>query len=242
VSQNIYDDPDFFAGYIAIRKRPNSYNEVIDKPTVYSLLPELTGKRVLDLGCGYGEFCRYAADHGAASVVGIELSRRMLDRAEANNPSPKIRYILADLETAAFPEPGYDLVISSLVFHYIEDFDGLIGRISRALVPEGLLLFSIEHPYTTGDGSSWERDGQGVKTGWTVRNYDREILVRIKWMNKQVEGHHRTLETIIMTLIRHGLTIDAFKEPQPPRVFIESDPSFSGEYHRPPFLVIAARK
>ena len=51
-SQNIYDNPEFFKGYIALRQNPHSANEMLEKPALFSLAPVLDGKRVLDLGCG----------------------------------------------------------------------------------------------------------------------------------------------------------------------------------------------
>ena len=57
MAQNIYDDPTFFASYIALRQNPNSANEMLEKPALFSLAPDLGGKRVLDLGCGCGENC-----------------------------------------------------------------------------------------------------------------------------------------------------------------------------------------
>lgn len=56
-SQNIYDNPEFFKGYIALRQNPHSANEMLEKPALFSLAPVLDGKRVLDLGCGCGENC-----------------------------------------------------------------------------------------------------------------------------------------------------------------------------------------
>lgn len=43
--------------------------------TLERMLPDFHGKRVLDLGCGFGWHCRYAAEHGAASVTGVDISK-----------------------------------------------------------------------------------------------------------------------------------------------------------------------
>ena len=79
--QNVYDDPDFFAKYSQFRRSVEGLDGAAEWPMLQSMLPGLAGQRVLDLGCGFGWFCRWAREHGAASVVGVDLSERMLARA-----------------------------------------------------------------------------------------------------------------------------------------------------------------
>ena len=52
------------------------------------LFPDVAGKRVLDLGCGYGWHCKYAAEQGARQVLGLDLSQKMLERASRENAGP----------------------------------------------------------------------------------------------------------------------------------------------------------
>ena len=66
--------------------------------TLQRLLPDFTGKRVLDLGCGYGWHCAYAAQKGAASVRGVDLSEKMLETAREKNSGPVIQYRRAAME------------------------------------------------------------------------------------------------------------------------------------------------
>ena len=56
--QNIYDNEIFFEGYKKLRENTASANVLFEIPALLSLLPDLEGKRVLDLGCGYGEHCK----------------------------------------------------------------------------------------------------------------------------------------------------------------------------------------
>ena len=84
VSQNIYDsDPAFYAKYAELRDhRPETQQAgVPDMATLHELLPSLQGKRVLDLGCGDGWFCRWASARGAAVCRGVDASAAQLDRA-----------------------------------------------------------------------------------------------------------------------------------------------------------------
>ncbi|STT04920.1 type 11 methyltransferase [Klebsiella michiganensis] len=85
MSQNIYDDPAFFAGYATLDRSVKGLEGAPEWPTLQQMLPPLSGLRVVDLGCGYGWFCRWARDQGAAQVDGLDLSSRMLERRPRND-------------------------------------------------------------------------------------------------------------------------------------------------------------
>lgn len=88
-------------------------------PALKAMLPELAGKRVLDLGCGYGWHCRYALEQGAREVVGVDISQRMLEQARCRTISERCRYLHMAMEDIDFPEACFDVVISSLALHYV---------------------------------------------------------------------------------------------------------------------------
>ena len=94
----------------------------------------MRGLRVVDLGCGFGWFCRWARAAGAAQVLGFDVSERMLARARATTEDSAITYTRADLEHLQLPEASFDLVYSSLAFHYIERLEALLAGVHRALV------------------------------------------------------------------------------------------------------------
>ena len=79
-SQNIFDNQEFFDGYKRIRSNKYSANNLEEKPALFSLSPDLSGKAVLDLGCGYGENCAEFKARGASAVLGIDISEKMLER------------------------------------------------------------------------------------------------------------------------------------------------------------------
>src|SRR5215469_1030360 len=78
MTQNIYDDDDFFRGYCRLPRSVDGLDAAPEWPALRALLPELQGLRVLDLGCGFGWFCHWAREQGAASVLGIDVSENML--------------------------------------------------------------------------------------------------------------------------------------------------------------------
>src|SRR5204862_4383186 len=97
--QNIYDDPDFFAGYSQLRRSREGLAGAPEWPTLRSMLPPLAGARVLDLGCGFGAFSRWAAEQGASKVLGIDLSVKMLARARELTLDVRITYQRAEMES-----------------------------------------------------------------------------------------------------------------------------------------------
>ena len=54
MAQNIYDNPEFFAGYSPLPRQIHGLDGAPEWPAVRAMLPYLTGKRVADLGCGFG--------------------------------------------------------------------------------------------------------------------------------------------------------------------------------------------
>ena len=95
------------------------------------MFPDFRGKHVLDLGCGFGWHCRYAQEHGAESVIGIDLSENMLNQAKAMTKSTIIQYIKQPIEEIDYAEKTFDVVISSLAFHYIETFSKVCEKVNK---------------------------------------------------------------------------------------------------------------
>ncbi len=146
MSQNIYDEPGFFEGYAQLPRSLHGLAGAPEWPALQAMLPTLAGKRVLDLGCGYGWFCRAARELGAADVVGIDLSAKMLARAAELTRDEAIRYRQGDLDGLALSDEPFDLIYSSLALHYLPEVTPLFAVIHRALVGGGRLGFSVEDP------------------------------------------------------------------------------------------------
>ena len=81
MKENRYDDPDFFEKYSRMSRSEKGLAGAGEWPVLQAMLPDFTLKQVLDLGCGYGWHCRYAMENGASSVLGIDLSEKMLNQA-----------------------------------------------------------------------------------------------------------------------------------------------------------------
>src|SRR5271154_3458794 len=133
MKQNKYDDPELYANYSRMRRSIRGLDEAQEWHAFRSLLPDLCDKRLLDLGCGFGWHCRYARQRQARSVMGVDLSEKMLARAAATTHDPGIKYRLSAIEDIDFVENEFDVVISSLALHYVERFDLVCQKIYRYL-------------------------------------------------------------------------------------------------------------
>jgi SAM-dependent methyltransferase len=130
MTQNIYDDEVFFQGYSRLARSVEGLDGAPEWPALRGLLPDLGGQRVLDLGCGFGRFCRWAREQGAAAVLGIDVSEKMLTRASEATRDPAIAYTRADMERLELPPDSFDLVYSSLALHYVEKLDRLMAIVT----------------------------------------------------------------------------------------------------------------
>lgn len=85
MKENKYDDPLFFEKYSQMDRSKKGLDGAGEWKTLENMLPDFQGKKVLDLGCGYGWHCEYAADHGAAEVTGVDISEKMLEEARKSH-------------------------------------------------------------------------------------------------------------------------------------------------------------
>jgi ubiquinone/menaquinone biosynthesis C-methylase UbiE len=242
MAQNIYDNDEFFAGYARLPRSVEGLEGAPEWPALRALLPDLHGAKVLDLGCGYGWFCRWAREAGAAKVLGIDVSEKMLARARADTEDAAIAYRRANMESLALPGDAFDLVYSSLALHYIEDVGRLMAEAYRSLVPGGSLVFSTEHPIFSAPAEhKWTFDAAGRKI-WPLNNYLEEGPRTTNWMIPGVIRHHRTIATTVNHVLRAGFAISHLEEWGPTEAQIAAQPSLADERHRPPFLIVAANK
>jgi len=242
MTQNIYDDAGFFAGYSKLPRSVEGLDGAAEWPVLKAMLPPMAGLRVVDLGCGFGWFCRFAREAGAARVLGLDVSEKMLARARETTADGAIAYERADLERLALPAASFDLAYSSLALHYIEGLGPLLACVHRALVPGGRLVFSVEHPlYTAPTRPGWIEDASGGKT-WPLDRYLEEGPRVTDWLAKGVVKRHRTVATYLNRLLASGFELVRVEEWGPSDAKIAQHPEWAAERHRPPFLLVAARR
>jgi len=242
--QNTYDDPEFFAGYSQLERFGPGWTKALEHPSFMALLPDVAGRRVLDLGCGAGQLAYHLAERGAAEVIAVDISERMLGLARAERSHPRLRYLRMAIEQAAFGPRRFDLVVSSLAIHYVADYHGLVQRIACWLGPGGILVYSTEHPVylTRACSEGWVRNAAGQPLHWPVDAYADEGLREEHWFKDGVQKYHRTLSTLLNGLIDAGLAIDRVVEPVPDEAQLERRPEWIHERRRPFCLLIRARR
>ena len=231
---NQYDNPAFFTEYAKMSRSQYGLEGAGEWHQLEPLFPELTDKRVLDLGCGYGWHCKFAADHGAANILGIDQSQRMIAEAKCRNAHEKIEYRVCGIHDYDYPADTYDLVVSNLVLHYIENLDVVYALVHKTLKPGGVFLFNIEHPtFTAGVKQQFAADGT-----WPVTDYYYPGERITNFLGYEVKKYHHTLTQILNDLIQTGFVIDAVEEAMPPETWREQMPE---EMRRPMMLLVKAR-
>ncbi|MFK3821473.1 class I SAM-dependent methyltransferase [Pseudomonas yamanorum] len=242
MTQNIYDTEVFFEGYSKMGRSVEGLAGAPEWPALQAMLPSMPGLKVVDLGCGYGWFSRWAQEQGAEQVLGLDVSQKMLARAKEMTSSSAITYGIADLEKLDLPDAAFDLAYSSLAFHYIVDLKGLFARIHQALVPGGRLVFSIEHPiFMAPRQPGWLIDEQGRKS-WPVDSYQLEGPRVTNWLADGVIKQHRTVGTLLTLLIQAGFTLTHVDEWGPSEADLKARPALAEELERPMMLLVAAHR
>lgn len=248
MKQNVYDNNNFFNQYEELRKenKNKNANDLIEIPNFRKLVPDVKNKSILDLGCGYGENDKYYKEQGAKYVLGTDISSKMLEFAEKNNKIDGIEFKKIAMEDISLINQKFDIIISSLAFHYIKDFDKLIEDCFNLLNDNGYLVFSQEHPITT-----CIKYTENVKKGHTIidnkyfglfSDYNRPGKRIKEWFGEEVIKYHRNFEEIINTLINKGFIIDKILEPIPSNEAIKNNPKYINQYDRPFFLFVRVKK
>ncbi len=243
--QNVYDNADFFSEYKSMRDGKINANELIEIPIMKQMLPELEGKTILDLGCGEGGMSQYFAEKGAKKVVGIDVSSNMIASANVQNKYPNVQYLQLAMEELPAITDKFDIVFSSLAFHYIKDFDLLIKNISNLLNPNGILIFSQEHPLTTAtirvDGMAKYTEIDG-KRYYFLSDYNNVGKREIYWNIDGVVKYHRNFEVVINAIANAGLMITEVRESKALPEAVKLVEKYKYQKDRPFFAFFKAKK
>jgi len=185
MKENRYDDLEFFEKYRQMPRSVDGLSAAGEWHAFRRMLPDLSNKRVLDLGCGFGWHCQYAISQGAQSVVGVDISERMLSQARKRSPtSPSITYLRLAIEDIEFPKDSFDVVISSLAFHYLELLREVYSKVHDCLLHDGDFIFSAKHPvFTSNDRRDWCYEKQ-TRLHWPVDNDYHEGLRKTRFLEE----------------------------------------------------------
>ncbi len=197
-------------------------HEYLEKPAMMAALPDLTGKKVLCLGCGTGEECRKIKDLGAAEVIGVEKESEMIKLAK--EAYADIEFSVMSMEQLDFPENTFDLVYSSLVVHYASDWTVPLAQVYKVLKPGGTFLFSAHHPIWHGAEKLREGDKYITRLGAAKIGRDGHEIYGDYLNTRQINDtlfneleisyFHKPLSESLTEILASGFTIKEFIEPK----------------------------
>lgn len=209
--KNVYDESGFFEQYETMRSQEINANNLIEIPIMKSILPDVKDKTILDLGCGSGDMDMFFVNNGAKKVVATDISQNMIDKAKQKYNTDKIDFTLLSMEQIGDLQEKFDIVYSSLAFHYVKDFNKLIGDIYSLLKPNGVLVFSQESPLSTAPIFLEETDEKKIflheKRYNLLSDYCNETERNNFWNGIKVTKYHRTYVTLYNTLLNNNFKI-----------------------------------
>jgi ubiquinone/menaquinone biosynthesis C-methylase UbiE len=245
-----------------VRRGKDYYRQELNNPGMFELLGDVSGKKILDLGCGEGCNSRIMARKGA-KVVGIDFSKRIIDLAIQYERKRRlyIEYHVLDASNLQiFKNETFDIVTSFMALQDIEDYRGAVREVNRVLRRHGRFVFVIPHPcFET------KKNRDGVVGGWQffkdaqsrskekalyckLDRYFRAYRYKIPWTMERLTKHfetttfHRTLTHYADALYEAGLTISRLKEPKPTRKAIERHRVLKEHLSIPQSILIEALK
>jgi trans-aconitate methyltransferase len=235
-----YEEEEFFVNYMKRRARPESPNNVIERPILLELITDVNGKRVLDLGCGDAEIGADLLKQGAAGYLGLEGSKNMA-RVAAENLEGSAGQVLHSSMEEWNPQPvQYELVLSRFALHYISDLGSIFTKVMDSLVPGGRFVFSVQHPVLTSSAKSAEISGR--RTDWIVDDYFNQGERIEPWIGKKVIKYHRTVEGYFKLLLEAGFVIEDLREGTPRVENFSSTEEYERRTRIPVVLMFSCRK
>jgi len=161
----------------------------------------------------------------------------MLRIARLENSAPNVEFLNIPIEDIACLDEKYDLIVSSLALHYVQDFASVCKNVRNLLNEKGIFVFSQENPLNTcfTKGDRWTCDGQGKKIYANISNYSVDGKRCSKWFVDEVIKYHRTFSSIVNTLVGSGFIIQKVLEPYPSEEIIKKYPDYEDNLHKPDF-------
>lgn len=218
----------------------------LEKPALSQLLGEASYLDILDLGCGSGEDVELFKINNR--VIGLDNSAELLNLAKFN--SPDVEFWEIDLNTQTIPDTKqFDLIYSSLTFHYIKDWDQLLSQLHKLLKPNGRIVFSTHHPIKWGSKTTKTKQYNSFELGYRKNKDDSSFEIYGDYLNTypitemlfqqlEITHYNRPISSMIQSFIHSGFTITNMVEPKP---VIESKtvvPDFYEVHNKIPLFLI----
>ena len=224
-------DYDSIAERYAAKIDERPWNALYERPATLALLPDVDGKDVLDAGCGHGWYADWL-DRKGARVVAVDCSRNMvkLARERLRGRGHVICGDVSDLR-GTLASASFDIILSSLVLHYVADLGKTFIEWARLLRPRGTLVFSTHHPVHAKRIS----DPGYLCAGLIEEEWG--------WLGEKMRYYQRPLRDLTEPLSVAKFQIERLSEPDPSEALKRRDPQGYEQLSRvPAFIFIRARK
>lgn len=203
-------------------------------------LGDVTGRSVIDIGCGEGRFSRLLASLGA-NVTGVDLTVPFVELARSRSVGNDT-YITGDAENLDGIESStFDLAVSYIVMVDLLDYRQAVRAAHRVLKPGGRFVVCNVHPMRTAIPYGWVNQG-GRKLFYALDNYTDEGPREFPWWGRNFVNMHRTLSSYVSAFIDAGFVLERLAEPVPSEEQLAANPTFDDEYRAPNFIIYALKK
>jgi 2-polyprenyl-3-methyl-5-hydroxy-6-metoxy-1,4-benzoquinol methylase len=187
--------------------------------TLLKAASDIDGLDICDLACGEGHLTVRLAEQ-AQSVVGIDISERLLNLARQKTDNNRIAFVLDDAQyLSSQVDARFDLVVSNLALMDVPDLAAVYASAYRVLRPEGQFIFSITHPCFQAPHTTIDTAAEGQFAACHISRYSSEGFWRSDYaggIRGRVGAIHRTFSTYINTLIVTGFHLSELIEPTLP--------------------------
>jgi SAM-dependent methyltransferase len=232
-----YDNDSNFENYMERRQGRENANDTLEKPVIWELLGNVSGMKILDLGCGDARFGIELFNKGCTEYIGIEGSHNMVQVASKTLEGCNGTVVQTMIEDWEYPHESFNLVLSRLAIHYIQDVRSVFRRIHQTLKPNGKFIFSVEHPIITST-----LQPAGTRTNWIVDNYFVDGYREQQWLGGTVHKYHRTIEDYFIAMQEAGFIIEQLRESRPIRKNFINEETYERRLRIPLFLFLSGTR
>jgi len=223
-------------------------HDFLEKPAIQSLLPNsFDGLSVLCLGCGSGEECADFIHKKAYSVIGVDNAEGLIELAKIQFPQGN--FICQNILDCNFKTDSFDLIYSSLSFHYIQDWQSLFSKIHSWLKPGGQCIFSVHHPVKWGAESTKNKDFTKFNLGYLKNKKDQTFSINGDYLTcrpitetlfgkLQITHYHRPISEMLKNFRQSNLVVKDCLEPLPVELAKTKKPDFYEVHSKIPLFII----